>query len=459
MLILGSGVEPQIVPQEAIDAETIGDDLGILNAPRQRAVGLAAHRVRLDGVHQRRPRRPGLGRRRARAPRASPDGAFVVHDDNGLLRRGPGARPRAAPSRVPTATSCPAQGGTRDTLLSALGPAARSVDATAVTHEWLGLFPAGGPLDWDELRPRRRGRRPCRTAGRAAGCPTVPVVGDVVQTPTESLLLTAEGRPRSTTSPGPSTPTSAPPTAPTPRRGRRRRRRGPGRRCRSLDAHWPDALPEPLLGEACALLSTDADRPPVVQVATDPTDDASSRRRPGRARSRRGSTPAAVPTCSPATSPPPATASPYLDRREGQRLPARRLRHRRPARVRRLPGARRARHLGRAVRPGRHALARRGAVPARPRRHGLVRVTLRTGDARRGVLAAAAGDRPARDARRPRPTRSTAAPTRSTTRSARPRPPACPLQVARRRRRPGAGWPTAAASRARACGSRSSTPA
>lgn len=283
MLILGAGVEPQIVPQEAIDAETIGDDLGILNAPASvpspslligsgwTACTGPDHGVRVSVAEQ-----PGVT--------PSPTGALLVHDGGAYYvvaraRAEGGAEPGAYRYRLPV------QGGARDTLLSALGLPA-GVDATAVDPTWLGLFPAGGSLDWSSFDLDGEGD-PVSYGGPGTGLPDGAAVGDVVQTPTESLLLTAQA-------PAPlddfagavyaSLPAPHRPGAPI-------EVDGPvdvGRaQVPFAAAHWPDVLPQPLLGEACALLATGADQPPVVQVATDPTDEASSADVPAGERSAR----------------------------------------------------------------------------------------------------------------------------------------------------------------------------
>lgn len=272
MLILGSGVEPQIVPQEAIDAETIGDDIGILNAPASvpsrslliesgwTACTSAGHGIRTSVAEQ-----PGAT--------PAPDGALVVHheDDYYVV-----ARARAEGSAAPGAYryQLPDDEDVRDALLSALG-LPTTVDATAVPQEWLGLFPTGGALDWSSFDLEGEGD-PVSYADAGSGLPADVVVGDVVRTPGESLLLTAQGPAPLDDFAAAVYSTLAPPHRPG----------GPVEvdglvsaerdQVPFVDAHWPDTLPAPVLGEACALLSTDAGRAPVVQVAADPTDDASS---------------------------------------------------------------------------------------------------------------------------------------------------------------------------------------
>ncbi|MGH3308513.1 MAG: type VII secretion protein EccB, partial [Nocardioides sp.] len=105
MLILGSDVTPEIVPQSAIDAETIGDDIGILNAPASvptddlliergwTACTEERRGIRLDVAES-----PGVG--------DAPGGGFVVESDDDYyvvaLARPEGAeRPRAHRYRFP----------------------------------------------------------------------------------------------------------------------------------------------------------------------------------------------------------------------------------------------------------------------------------------------------------------------------------------------------------------------
>ena len=59
-LILGSDVEPQVIPEEYIAKETIGSDLGIFGAPYDVPERRPPHRERLDGLH-RRASRAGCG--------------------------------------------------------------------------------------------------------------------------------------------------------------------------------------------------------------------------------------------------------------------------------------------------------------------------------------------------------------------------------------------------------------
>ena len=276
MLILGADITPEIVPQEAIDAETIGDDIGILNAPASIPsptllidTGWTActnegrgTRVNLAGT-------PGV--------EVASGGGFVVETGGRYYMIAQG---RTEGSAIPRAHSyaLPSGGGqgarARDAMLADLGlPPA--VEAIQVPGEWLALFPPGGALDVESFRTPAGGA--LSYVGGSSGIPEQARAGDVVEESDggAAYLLTEQGPApldafasavyRSL--PAPHTPTVHETATPVSAVFASRP---------YIDAHWPDTTLAPVPGEPCALLQAEAGNVPAVQVATDPSEEASA---------------------------------------------------------------------------------------------------------------------------------------------------------------------------------------
>ncbi len=270
-LILGPDVEPTIIPDEYINEEQRGDDIGILGAPanvpdpdRLIDTGWTACTDISEGY--------GIRLAVSREPEVvpAPGGAVLVEveDDQDpsvfviATGRLEGAEvPRAYSYRVPKSRG-------RDNLLDAIGlPQAGS--AGVVPEEWLALFPRGGDLTRDAFHLEGVGD-PASYATDLTGLEDARV-GDVVTTPSQQLLLTQDGP--VDLDPFPAGVYLAGDEAditlddpPALVRGDQP----------YLDAHWPQDLVTPVLGQQCARLSAAAGQRPGVEIVTTPTGDASA---------------------------------------------------------------------------------------------------------------------------------------------------------------------------------------
>jgi hypothetical protein len=270
MLILGSDVTPEIVPQSAIDAETIGDDIGILNAPASVPTGNLliqdgwtactdeSRGIRLDVAES-----PGVGE--------APRGGFVVENDNAyyVVAR---ARPEGAEEPRAYRYRLPGNRGVRDDILGDLG-LEFSARAKPVSQDWLALFPAGGDLDERSFELEGAGDR-VSYAGGDSGVPGSARVGDYIDGAEGAFLLTEDG-------PAPLDPFALAVYGNLPGPDRPRLIDSDdlqvGRALEPhLAAHWPDTLLEPVFGEHCARLEPQPGGAPVVELGTDPGEDASS---------------------------------------------------------------------------------------------------------------------------------------------------------------------------------------
>jgi type VII secretion protein EccB len=270
MLILGSDVTPEIVPQSAIDAETIGDDIGILNAPASVPTG---DLLIEDGWTACTDERHGIRMTVTESPgvRDVPGSGFVVESDNAyyVIAR---ARPEGAEEPRAYSYRLPDNRGVRDDILGDLG-LEFSARATSVSQDWLAVFPAGGALEADSFELDGTGD-PVTYAGSETGVPDGARVGDYLEGDEGAFLLTEEG-------PAPLDPFAlavyANLSGPDQPRRLRTDDLSVGRALEPyLSAHWPDTLLEPVFGEHCARLQPRAGEAPVVELATDPTDEASS---------------------------------------------------------------------------------------------------------------------------------------------------------------------------------------
>jgi type VII secretion protein EccB len=274
-------LEPRIVSQKTIEAQTIGDDIGILGAPASlpddsllvedgwtACTGTGAP-LRV-AVSEEPEVREALGN------------GFVVHSEGAsyvIAEAGDGSG--AYRYRLPPAASNRAKGA-QDNLLAALGLPPLD-GSTAVPEEWLALFPAGGDLDSKTFEVSGFGD-PAPYRG-SQGIPDDARVGDVVTTGDESLLLTADHQEeltefalavyRNSPTPGGLLTTDS-------RRGDAPvewdldqsatvvRRTPPYK-----DARWPDGALSVTTGDHCAVLDAERGAAPAVHVATDATGDAS----------------------------------------------------------------------------------------------------------------------------------------------------------------------------------------
>lgn len=267
-LILGADAAPTIIPDEYIDAEQRGEDIGILGAPAnvpepERLVDSGWTACAEPDTER------GIRVTVSAEPEVepAPGGALLVRvpGDPAVFVVATGEEDgvdafRAYSYRVPRSLG-------RDNLLDALGlPEAGSADR--VPEEWLSLFPRGGDLTRDAFRLDGAGD-PASYATDQPGLERAEI-GDVVTTGTASLLLTQDGPvdldpfpqavylgsgdesvievaelPDLTRSPEP-----------------------------FRDAHWPADTVTQVLGQQCAQLSAAAGQRPGVQVVTTPLPEA-----------------------------------------------------------------------------------------------------------------------------------------------------------------------------------------
>lgn len=285
-LILGPDVEPTIIPDEYINQEQRGDDIGILGAPAN-----VPDQARL--VESGWTACTDLGEGGGIRVAVSEEPEVAVVDNGGLLvavdegRGGRGERPqgragqdgdgavyvigigRADGSEVPRAYSyrVPDSRG-RDNLLDAVGLPQAS-GASPVPEEWLALFPRGGDLTRDAFQLEGQGD-PATYATGLAGLEEA-LIGDVVSTPGETLLLTQDGPAVLDEFPAgvylagdePDIVLDEPPALDRADQ-------------LYLAANWPTGPVTPVLGQQCAQLSAVAGERPGVQIVRDPVGDASA---------------------------------------------------------------------------------------------------------------------------------------------------------------------------------------
>ncbi|MGV3562730.1 MAG: type VII secretion protein EccB [Nocardioides sp.] len=277
-LILGAeGLEPRIVSQETIETRPLGEDIGILNAPASLPAtddlvdtGWTACTGPDRGLTVRVSSQVGV------TPTQGTEAALVEV-------KGPGAGLWLV-ATVPESTLGPAQAyryavpdedsDETEAFLRAVGLNG-TAGAVKVPREWLDLFPRGGDLDAAAFDLDDLGEP-------APGQPDGVRVGDYTRSDSGTGFLVDDT--------GALQPLSAFALAlwsnldlSSGGRGDRGPRERDG-----LDggaasegyaaARWPQDLLSAVPGQTCALLDAAADRPPLVQLATSPDEDASADR-------------------------------------------------------------------------------------------------------------------------------------------------------------------------------------
>ncbi len=194
MLILGAEESPEVVPQSAIDDETVGDDIGILNAPASPPspdqlieTGWTACTDTGQGIKLDVAEAPGAGK--ARGAAGGP-GGFVVRSEELYYVIAQG-RDEGAGAPSAYRYQLPDDQAARDDILSELGVDS-SVNARSVSEDWLALFPTGGALSVDSFRLEGAGD-PVDYAEPGTGVPAGARVGDFIDGTEGPFLLTAEG--------------------------------------------------------------------------------------------------------------------------------------------------------------------------------------------------------------------------------------------------------------------------
>ncbi len=268
-LILGADLEPTIIGESALQAETIGEDIGILGAP---VTPPETSRLVENGWTACVNAGTGIRLNVSSEPAVRP-----VAGGGSVLRRGQTyyliAQAGRSDSGEPSAYRylLPKDGASRDNMLNQLG-LSPGTNATEVSETYLGLFPTGGDLAQDTFGLDRVGDKvPYATPD--SNLPKGSRVGDLVGYDGGSALL------------GPTSPIDLddfslavyanlpkgwPPTSVD----------GPINVERGTStyaaARWPTDLLTPILGEQCAQLDLDPAREPQVRLVADPTGEASA---------------------------------------------------------------------------------------------------------------------------------------------------------------------------------------
>lgn len=270
-LILGAEPDPSVVDQDEIDQYTIGEDIGILNAP---ATVPEADLLLQTGWTACTADRAGVQVDVSAEPRVRvPDSAGLLVQSRGRLYviaesapRGNGGQTRAHAYALPRAES-------NDLLLQTIGLPIRR-QAAQVPEQWLTLFPAGGALDFASFGIAGLGE-PSPDAGRD-GLPDDARIGDSYESGGIRLVLTADGPVRLTEFATAVYEHSERPQDYEPRELVTDGEPQIPQVVPAYDAaHWPEATLEPVLGEHCAVLSPEAGEAPAVHVATGPVGAAS----------------------------------------------------------------------------------------------------------------------------------------------------------------------------------------
>ena len=286
-LILGSDVEPRSISQETIGQQRKEPAIGIIGAPDSLPgtadlveTGWTACTGSETGVAVDVSRDPGVRSATGLAvlvrtpdPVSGKDSFYVVAQ----AAQRTGELPRAYSYEVPSNADA-------DKMLSLLGLDSRA-GAEEVSADWLGLFPAGGGLDFASFGVDDLGGVPALRGQE--GIPGDAVVGDyvVVEDSDFAFVLTSTGLApldpwavnvyASSRLPGQGRTLPRAIALPDVPSGKQADLPFIGT-AGSGGAHWPDDVVETLVGEQCALLETEAGEPPLVRLAQDPTPAASA---------------------------------------------------------------------------------------------------------------------------------------------------------------------------------------
>jgi hypothetical protein len=263
-LILGSSVEPVIVPEDTIQEQAIGPEIGILGAPATVPdpdelveTGWSACTASHHGIRTYVALKP--------LATAAPSDGFVVQSggDRWLIatsEAGTGAYRYLLP---------PTAGGAQDRFLQSVGLGVGN-EAVRVPSQWLDLWPAGGDLSW------RSFGIPGSAYGRAIGYGDqihVPEaqIGDLVEVGEIGYLLGPDGPIRLSTFAQGVYQASTPPSG-----GYRTFQQPTMDRDAVVSpyagASWPGGTLTPATRDLCAVLQAKAGSKPEVALATDPGD-------------------------------------------------------------------------------------------------------------------------------------------------------------------------------------------
>jgi hypothetical protein len=275
-LILGSSVEPVLVPEDKIQEQTVGAEIGILGAP---AAVPETNELVETGWSACTASQHGIRAYVAPEPQArlAPDDGFVVESggDRWLIatsEAGTGAYRHLLP---------PTLGGAQDRFLQSVGLGVGN-EAVRVPLPWLDLWPVGGDLSWRSFGIIGSAYGRAIEYGNQIHVPDGQV-GDLVQVGDIDYLLGPDGPIRLSAFARSVYQASAPPS------GGYRTFRQPTMDREAVvsphaDASWPGGPLTPATGDLCAVLHAKAGARPEVVLATDPGDLAAADGVPAAAR-------------------------------------------------------------------------------------------------------------------------------------------------------------------------------
>ncbi|WP_109506103.1 type VII secretion protein EccB [Nocardioides speluncae] len=260
-LIFGDALDPRTVADEDIAAQDIGEDIGIFDAPKALAgsgqlinTGWTACTDSDQAIRLRLAKDPGAEISAGQSLTVQEGGKFyllVDGDDDATYK-----------FELPDNDDAEA-----DNLLEAVG-ASGTADALEVTQEWLNLFPAGPPLTLESFDLEDDG---IDYAESIDGLDGEPEVGDVVEAPTATYLLTSAG---------PVLLTEFAEAAYLAVSGEEPREASAMNEARVGANYprdiWPEGDAPPTEGDPCARLEPEAGEPPTVRLAANPSADASA---------------------------------------------------------------------------------------------------------------------------------------------------------------------------------------
>ena len=263
-LILGSDVEPVIVPEDTIRAQAIGPEIGIPGAPavvpdRDALVetGWSACTASQHGIRT----------------YVSPRPQVVLAPHVGFVVQVGGARWLIATSKAGAGAYRyrlpPSTGGAQERFLRSVG-LGLGTEAVRVPSQWLDLWPTGGELSWHSFGIAGSAYAQGIGYGVRIHVPDGQV-GDLVQVGDKGYLLGPDGPIRLSAFAQRVYQASSPPG------GGYRTFRQPtidpdAVASRYAGASWPGGLLTPAAGDLCAVLHAKAGVRPEVALATDPGD-------------------------------------------------------------------------------------------------------------------------------------------------------------------------------------------
>ncbi|HEX6151206.1 type VII secretion protein EccB [Nocardioides sp.] len=270
-LILGSDVEPKVIPEKYIADVEIGADLGIFGAPYD--VPDVSRLIESGWTSCTDGARGGLRLSLSEGDLVSPapaNGGLLVSvgKETWLIATSRPDRDGVVSAHrylVPDADST-----RQELVLGALGVGSGATEVTPVSREWLNLFPQGA-----DISPSTLGVRPDAGAGSGEprpggllevnGLPYVVLDDGSVAELDEFSLVVATGS------------TALPPSATYQGDVDDLEIDDAG----VVDTRWPSTTLQPVFGERCAQLVTERGAPPVVRLVQDPEGEAAATGRKG----------------------------------------------------------------------------------------------------------------------------------------------------------------------------------